>query len=97
MIPRPNRFANVSLAPPETLQANFGAPQMQFQPIATPQMEEPGAGGQMGGIAGALMPHQTDAVGKGDMEMGAEGKAMPTRPRFAGSLDTLKSALKGIF
>jgi hypothetical protein len=52
MIRRPSPYANVSLAPPETIQANFGVP----EPMNVPQMQPPpDTGGQIADLGQTLM------------------------------------------
>lgn len=111
---RPNRFSGVSLAPPETMQANFGVSPPMSAPV--PQMDtgDPYAGLRTAGQQFAqgraekqLQGHMQQAtdrfVGRNQplsTPEGASGMTLsrpPARQRFAGSLDTLKSALKGVF
>lgn len=51
---RINPYANISLEPPPTLQANFGAPEM-MQAAPLPQMEAPDTQGQVSGLGQSLM------------------------------------------
>jgi hypothetical protein len=69
MMRRPNRFSEISLAQPETLQANF-APPAPMQ-IETPPMQMPDTSGQIAGLGESLMGikkrqgmqnHQKDAI-----------------------------------
>lgn len=50
---RPNPYANISLEPPPTVTANFGAPEPMN--IAVPQMQQPDTGGQIAGLGQSLM------------------------------------------
>jgi hypothetical protein len=77
---RPNPYQNVSLAPPEPLQANFGAPPPMV--INPPPMSAPeDAGGQIAGLGQSLVNlkqrfggKQGSAI-KDALTMGAAGKA----------------------
>lgn len=80
MIPRrPNPYANVSLAPPETLQANFGVP----APMNIPQgpIETPDTQGQVAGLGRSIMALKQRFGGaqgaqiKGALQGGTAGKA----------------------
>ena len=78
MIKRPNPYANISLAPPEILKADFQPPApMQ---IAAPQMEAPDTGGQVEGLGNSLLALRKrfgnqGAQLKGALQGGAAGKA----------------------
>lgn len=111
MIPRQNRFSGISLSPPEPITANFGAPAPMSMP-AVPQMEDtdPYAGlrqaghqfqqGQMQRHVGQLQDKFTGHNAPLSTPQGDSGMTLsrpPAGQRFAGSLDALKSALKGVF
>lgn len=80
MIPRKNPYANVSLAPPEPIQANFNPP--TIAPMNVPQMQPDDNGGgadfsQIGAGLGMLRKKLFGggAMLKGGAAMGAGGKA----------------------
>ena len=79
MIPRRNPYANISLAPPETIQANFGEP----GPMNVPQipMEGGDTGEQIAGLGQSIMGLKKRFGGaqgemiKGALSGGTGGKA----------------------
>lgn len=79
MRPR-NRFSEISLAPPEPLQANFGAPQMQFN---VPEMEGPDTGGQIEGIGKSLLRLRKKPRFTDEQSAGIEGALSGISAGFA--------------
>lgn len=115
MIPQPrqNRFSGISLAPPEPITANFGAPPPMSPP---PQMEDGDPYAPLQGLAQQFGQGRAERQLQGHASQltdkftghndplstpeGASGMALsrpPAGQRFAGSLDALKGALKGVF
>lgn len=70
MMRRPSPYANISLEPPPPLQANFGAPQMQFD---MPQMQAPDTAGQVEGLGKSMIGLKRKYFGK---QQGAIGDAL---------------------
>lgn len=55
MLRRPNPYANVSLAAPETMQANFAVPEMNLPAVNIPQDNGPDTGDQVAGLGASIL------------------------------------------